>query len=334
MTDVLLEVSACLTDTPVTCPMRPVLLPWCQRVLKPSSNPESRTSAALAVAMAGVLWGVNGVVSKSVFNSAIDPLTLLQARLFLSATILGACLVAFAPQRLRVKSQHLEPVVVWAFLGLVAVQAAYFWAVSLGGVAHAIFLQYTAPVFTALWARLVGKQHLGAALVGGIGLCLLGMSSLVLGGEGNVQLSGLALFAGLLSAVAGASNSVLGKRAVAHVDAPTALFLGLALGSVATCLVRNPMDTLQVMWPAHAGQILYIAVGATVLPFMLFLIGLHRLTPTDTILLAMLEPLVAAAGAWMFLGESLTATQIAGGVLVLVGVTVAELRAGTPDPAD
>jgi drug/metabolite transporter (DMT)-like permease len=49
----------------------------------------------------------------------------------------------------------------------------------------------------------------------------------------------------------------------------------------------------------------------------------------------MIEPVIAAAVAWLTLGagEALNAAQLAGGALVLVGVTLAETARTAPNPA-
>ena len=68
----------------------------------------------------------------------------------------------------------------------------------------------------------------------------------------------------------------------------------------------------------------WIVVLGTVVPYAVVLAGVARLGPARTGLIGMLEPVAAAATAWVVLGESMTALQVVGGVVVLVGVLLAE----------
>ncbi|MGH3039085.1 MAG: EamA family transporter, partial [Gaiellaceae bacterium] len=49
---------------------------------------------------------------------------------------------------------------------------------------------------------------------------------------------------------------------------------------------------------------------------------------TRVTIVAMLEPVLAAIAAWIWLGEELAAVQIAGGLIVLVGVLLAQTSRG------
>jgi drug/metabolite transporter (DMT)-like permease len=59
-------------------------------------------------------------------------------------------------------------------------------------------------------------------------------------------------------------------------------------------------------------------------PFFLLVTALHHVRATRATVIAMLEPVLAAAVAYAWLGEELAAVQIAGAVLVLVGVGIAQ----------
>ena len=69
----------------------------------------------------------------------------------------------------------------------------------------------------------------------------------------------------------------------------------------------------------HPGRIF-----GTVVPFWLEVEALRNIRASQASVIGMTEPLVASAIAWVDLGEILTPVQIAGAVVVLVGVYVAE----------
>ena len=62
----------------------------------------------------------------------------------------------------------------------------------------------------------------------------------------------------------------------------------------------------------------------TIAPFVLSIAALRHLPATTVGIVATFEPVAAAVVAWAWLGESLVAVQILGGVVVLVGILLAE----------
>ena len=64
----------------------------------------------------------------------------------------------------------------------------------------------------------------------------------------------------------------------------------------------------------------YVVILGTVVPFIFLFTALPYVPATRVTILAMLEPVLAAVIAYAWLGEELTGTQIAGAILVLVGV--------------
>jgi len=71
---------------------------------------------------------------------------------------------------------------------------------------------------------------------------------------------------------------------------------------------------------------IYLAGVATVLPFALYSASLRRLEASRTSLTSMLEPVVAASVAWLWLGEKMELMQIAGGAAVVGGVLLLQVE--------
>ena len=65
-------------------------------------------------------------------------------------------------------------------------------------------------------------------------------------------------------------------------------------------------------------------VLGTIVPFVLSVGALHHLPATRVAIVAMFEVALAAVVAWVWLGETLSAAQIVGGVVVLVGIVLAQ----------
>jgi drug/metabolite transporter (DMT)-like permease len=74
-----------------------------------------------------------------------------------------------------------------------------------------------------------------------------------------------------------------------------------------------------------------VVVLGTLVPFALLVSSLHALPAARVTLLSTWEPVAGGLIAWVWLGQSLTASQLAGAALVLAGILVAEgLVGGEP----
>lgn len=136
---------------------------------------------------AATLWGISGVVAKALFNRQVEPQTLVEIRLT-GAFLLLLIILVLRGERLRVPRPHLVGLI---FLGLAmtSAQFTYYFTIRLTGVSTALFLQYTAPIFVALYARLVDRERLSPLKVGAIMLAIVGSYLLVTGGgaSGSVR---------------------------------------------------------------------------------------------------------------------------------------------------
>lgn len=107
----------------------------------------------LSVTGAAVLWGISGALSKYLFASkSVEPFLLVQVRMGLSFLLLALALAVLAPLSLKVARGDLPFLAIWGVGGMAAVQFTYLFTISETNVATAIFLQYLAPILTALYS--------------------------------------------------------------------------------------------------------------------------------------------------------------------------------------
>jgi len=293
---------------------------------RPGPGLRSPAPGYLAVAAAATLWGVAGAVAKRLFQGEVDALLLVDFRMTLAFLVLLLWLGCTRPALVRLPRREWGPVALWGLGGMAAVQFTYLYAIETTNVATAIFLQYLAPLLTALYVRVVRRQPLSPALLLALTLALAGSGLLVLGGREGLRLSPLGVLSGLGSAVALSFYTLHGSQLVERLNSWTVLLWGLGIGSLLWHLILPPWQALaQVRSPWLWGYFLYIAVLATVVPFGLYLWGLRSLPPTPAVIMGTLEPVVGAAAAWVLVGEALTPVQILGALAVLAGVTAAQL---------
>ncbi len=268
---------------------------------------------------AAALWGISGVVARGLFQRAVEPTHLVQVRMLLGG--LALLPVALARGAARLPMRTLPRVVAYAF-ALAAVQLTYFEAIAAAGVAVAIFLQYTSPLLVAAWEAAWARRLPSGPILLAQVVAIAGSALLVLPGRGvHVPLGGFAW--GLASAFCFASTTIVGGSLLRRGTRATPLLAaGLTLGSLAFVPLRTPWHALATIAAPDWPYFLYVAILATALPFTLYAAALASLSGSVAMLLAMLEPVLAAALAWIVLGEALAPMQLAGGALILSAIAL------------
>ena len=188
----------------------------------------------------------------------------------------------------------------------------------------ASLMSSTMPLFTAVLSLLLlhaRLSRLGAVglVVGFVGNGLLASPAL----DGDARLVGAASL--LLSAVAWAFGTVFMKWKDLTAVSPIML-VGVQLLMSASMLV--PFATLvedvgDTDWSIGLfAPLLYSAIPANAVTFSLIATVVRRATPTQAAATAYLVPLFGVFFGWLIRGERLGWVELAGGVLVVVGVTI------------
>ena len=293
--------------------------------------------ATLACVAAAACWAASAVIATGAFERGMSPERLAESRVITSLVPLAAYLAVARRELMRPPSAALPWVVAFGAC-LVAVNFAYYLAIAKVPVGVAIALQYTAPVLilaaTALVAR--SSPHRLVWVAGGMTLAGAFLVSGAIAG-GDVRLDGIGLAAGVGAALTYAGYLVTAERAGARGAHPvTTLFIGFVVAAVIWAVVLPFWD-----WPFElladpqiAWRVLAVGLGGTLLPFALTIAALRWISSALAGIATTTEPVLAAALAWLFLGQALTGPQLIGGALVVGGVLTAQLvRSPAPESA-
>jgi drug/metabolite transporter (DMT)-like permease len=306
----------------------------------PATRDARRPLLGYALVWTAVLmWSLNGTVSKVVLESGgLSALRLSEIRASGSAFLLFAVVLATRRSGLHVERRELAFLAVFGVCGLAFVQFFYFSAIARLDIGIALVIQYVAPVLVALWARFFEHEPVRRRLWIALALALAGLS-LVVDLGGGVTLNGVGVAACLAAALAYALYIVMADRALRRGrDTVSLLAWGFLFATIFWALVQPwwsfPTDRISgsasllgrledVSLPVSL-LVGYVIVFGTVVPFILIITSLRHVSATRAIVLAMLEPVLAAVVAFAWLGEELTGPQIGGAFLVLTGIIVAQ----------
>lgn len=302
---------------------------------------ESERHPRLGYAMAltaAALWAVNGVVSKVIIESGDVPSQrLTEVRTTGAFVLLFVALALARPKSLRVQRAELPMLLTFGVLGLAFVQWFYFEAISRLDIGVALLIQYIAPVLVALWARFAYHEPVRRRIWVALALSVLGIALLVELWEG-LTLDGLGVAAALGSAVTFAVYVLSAERAVTRRDPVSlvcygfllaALFWGVVqpLHSFPFALVDESVSLLgrleDISLPVWLLMAWMIVLG-TIVPFALLAASLRHIPASRAAIAAMFEPVGATVFAYAWLGESLTAAQLVGALVVLGAIALAQ----------
>ncbi|MFE9663723.1 EamA family transporter [Streptomyces sp. NPDC005955] len=293
-----------------------------------------RRGVGLGIALlSAVAFGGSGVAAKPLIDAGLHPLHVVWLR------VAGAALVML-PLAWRHRDLLVRRPALLAGFGLLAVagvQALYFASISRIPVGVALLVEYLGPALLLGYIRFVQRRPVTRAAAVGVVLAVGGLACVVEVWSGlGFDVLGLLLAFG--AACCQACYFVLSDQGSdAGDEAPDPLGViayGLLIGALALTVISRPWN---MDWSLLAGTAdmdgrpvaAYLLLGwvvliATVLAYMTGVLSVRRLSPQVAGVVACLEAVVATVLAWVLLGEQLSAPQIIGGCMVMVGAFIAQ----------
>jgi drug/metabolite transporter (DMT)-like permease len=297
-----------------------------------SKGQGGRVGLGLALVSA-FAFGGSGPAAKPLIEAGLDPLHVVWLR------VAGAALVML-PLAVRHRDLVRRRPALLAGFGLLAVagvQAFYFASISRIPVGVALLVEYLAPAMVLGWVRFVQRRPVTRTAAAGVVLAVGGLACVVEVWAG-LSFDVLGLLLALGAACCQVGYFVLSDQGSdAGDEAPDPLGViayGLLVGTAVLTVVARPwgMDWAVLGGSAHmdgrpvpAWLLLgWVVLIATVLAYVTGVVSVRRLSPQVAGVVACLEAVIATVLAWVLLGEHLSAPQVIGGAVVLVGAFVAQ----------
>ena len=288
------------------------------------------TRVELMLFVVVVLWALNLTVTRYLLTHGFHPLAYATLRYTLAALIFLA-LTLVLEGTLRV-DRRAGGVMALAIVLLVGNQLSFVYALDRTTASTVGLVLGATPIFAALFGLALGRERLGqrfwiAAIVSfaGVALVAIGAGAHVSGGSVGILLA-------VLTAATWAGYSVLIAPLMANYSPYRVSAIVLAATALALAVIGSRQTTSQ-SWDLGADVWLLFAfsvLGPLVLTNVLWFRSLYRIGAARATLATNLQPFVAAIFAVILLSETITALQIAGGVLIAVGIVLARRRPAPP----
>ncbi len=295
--------------------------------------------AMAALAILVLVWGYSWIIMKQVMAYAA-PLDFAALRYFGGAMVLFVFILV---TRRRLKPPPLLPTLLVGLAQTAAFQGLVQWALLTGGAGKVSLFAYTMPFWVVLFAWWWLGDKPGISQWWGLLLAALGLTLVIAPWLGLQH--GLSVVLAIGGGIAWAIGTVLSKRLFTRQRISPINFTAwqMLLGSLVLGLLAWQVPARPIDWtPAFIFGLVYSIFLASSLAWVLWSVVVQQLPATIAGLSSLLVPVCAIILAWLILDETPTGTDIAGMVLILVGLLVVRLRrrshthkaSPSPDPGE
>lgn len=269
-----------------------------------------------------VIWGINFVVVKYATH-IFNPVAFTGLRVGTAALFLGT--VAMARGGFSLPRADVVRLLLLGVLGNGLYQLFFVHGVARTRAGNAALIIGAAPAFIALIARARGLERVKRMTLVGIGLSVLGVALVIVGSAASTRgdttlLGSVLVFLGVLCW----SWYTIGMQPYTSRVDVIQLSAVTSIGGAIPLLLASTPALIATDW-SRVGvggwlALFYSSVISMGVAYFFWYRGLRVLGPTRTAVYANLQPIVALAVAWAFLGEVPTIFQGVGAVTIIAGV--------------
>ena len=291
----------------------------------------------LYLVIGAIFFSMNGVVVTLVLDH-MTTFRLAQVRAL--GTFFLLFLITFIQDRNSLKAERREipTLLFYGVFGYAMVQLGYFIGISRGvPLSLVLIIEFTAPIWIVLWIKFVRKSVVAKDMWVAIALSLLGLILVAKVWQGfSFDLIGS--FGALGAALALAVYFLMSQSQGTKRSAQAMVVWGMGVAGLFWSLVLPIWNfptaiftteiNLQGRFSDYSAPgwllIAYVIIFGTLVPYLFVVGGIRRLSASTSSVIGMLEPVLAGAFAWIWLSQSWTAIQLFGGLIVLIGIYIAD----------
>ena len=266
----------------------------------------------------------------TVLKNAVDPITLLMLRMGLSLPFFALIACWSARGQPPLSRRDWGAVIALGLIGYYAASLFDFWGLQYISAALERLILFLNPTLVVLISAAalsyrIRKRDIFALATSYLGIALVFVHDLQLNPEKVLLGGGLVLLSAVLYAIylVGGGQMVKrlgGVRFAAYASIVSTIAIALHFVCVHPLAVLT-IQSARVYWLAG-----WMAIVSTVLPVIMLAEGMRRIGSSNAAMISSIGPISTIFMGAVFLGEPVTALQLLGAGLVLVGVLVISLK--------
>lgn len=281
--------------------------------------------APLLILIAGILWGSMGLFVRTLNEKGLASMEIVGLRAAVTAAAILLFLLIFDRKLFRI---HLKDL--WCFLGtgicsIVFFNYCYFKAITMTSLSVAAILLYTAPAIVMVLSYFLFKEKLTKRKLLSLVMTFIGcvLVTGILSETGSVSAGGILV--GLGAGLGYAIYSIFSRYALEKgYSSLTITFYTFLIAAIATCFLADMRKVAQVVTESRGNLVFCLAFGVlcTVAPYLTYTLGLKYVENGKASIIASVEPVTATLLGAVLFQEQLTASGVAGVVLVLGALAI------------
>lgn len=281
-------------------------------------------------ALGGSCWAIAGVGGQFLFSEkGLNPEWVVAVRL----TLAGLCLLLYLWYKQEKifsvfqKKEDFRDIVLFGILGAAGCQITYFWSIQASNAVTATFLCYMAPVFILVYTLFREKRWATKKEIISCVLVVLGV--FILATHGNIhmlQISGTALFWGIMSAVMFVFYSVLPQRIMEKYPVMLISGWGMFIGGILSGIWFQVWKKQGIYDLESVLIFIIVWIFGTMFAYWLYLSGTKLAGPAKGSILSAIEPIVSLILSMLFLKEKIIWIDLLGFVCILATTVILSLQ--------
>lgn len=279
---------------------------------------------SLYIILAGILWGSMGIFVRRLNNFGFTSMEMVEIRSVITFLTLFVFLLIYKKELFKIKIKD-----IWCFIGTGIISITffsfcYFTTIQITSMAVAAILLYTSPIFVMLFSAILFKETITKKKIIALILAFLGCA--FVGGvfSTSLNISVFGLVTGIFSGIGYALYSIFSRYAInKKYETFTITFytfffacIGGAFftdfNNIAICIKENDIKFLFFL--------IVFAVITTVLPYLLYTLGLKYTENSKASIIVSIEPVMATIFGFFVFNEKPTASVLVGIILVIIAI--------------
>ncbi len=272
--------------------------------------------------LAACSFGASAIVIKLAYSAGLQPSQLLPLQ-NLAAILCLWPLLLVSRERTILNSRQIRRLLLQGLVGNFAISVCYFWSANRIEVSLLTIILFTYPGFVLLHAMLVQKRRILTSEYAALILALLGGALAVSPTRGMAAIDSWGLLLAVGAALCYAFMNIYGQRLTRDLPPLVITTYTSTISTLALAVVFPPMN----WFPGNMSVRQWIYVAAlgllsTVLPMNLLYLGIRRIGALHASIVSVVELPCILVLAYFILHERMSAWQMLGGGMILLGLTL------------
>ena len=298
---------------------------------KESKRTAGRVGCPLLVLAAGSLWGLMGLLVRSLNEAGLSSMEICFVRAIIAFICMLAGLLLLDRKALKIRLKD-----IWCFVGTGAFSVTffnycYFKTMTLTSLSVAAVLLYTSPAFVMLLSAVLFKEKLtrqqaAALILAFAGCCFV---SGIVGGAGALSFKGILYGPG--AGFGYALYSIFGRYALErNYSSITISFYTFFVAALSSVFFVDSGKVLSTVGSSlqFGVRTVFLVLLVTLIPYMSYTRGLKGMENGTASVLASIEPVVATLVGILVYHEKMNIWNLLGICLVLGSIVLINIRFG------